>query len=146
MYVQLTLTQTHTYSCLFTELLAPGALSSKYGSQSDSSPPPLLFSPPGLRRPGMLEQQFNPTTGWINISILLSSSLIILVFFFISLIFFYETVAPVIIITIPAKNSHQHSRTTELTALCFHDTRISRLDAATCISRHSTTTVSFSAA
>lgn len=43
-HVLLSLTQTR----LFTERVAPGASSSKYGSKIEISPPPLLFSHPWL--------------------------------------------------------------------------------------------------
>lgn len=79
-HVQQTLTQTHTLM-LFTEQVAPGDLSSKYGSQKESSPPPLVFSHPSPSVPekarNVRAAQFNPAQSEITY---LSSSTHLLLF------------------------------------------------------------------
>lgn len=93
MHVQLTLTQTHTLM-LFTEQVAPGDLSSKYGSQTENSPPPLLFSHPSLSEPekarNVRAAQFNPVQSEITY---LSSSTYLLLFFSVNIFPFSVSVA-----------------------------------------------------
>lgn len=71
---------THTLT-LFTEQVAPGDLSSKYGSQTENSPPPLLFSHLSLSVPekarNVRAAQFNPAQSEITY---LSSSTHLLLF------------------------------------------------------------------